>query len=101
MAIAERVRKAVFRLTANDTSPVSISIGVATIPGDASDKNGLIGAADTALYYGKQSGGDRVVRSTYVPREMRDLRGTLNQLARTALLHPDEDSVDSWPPTRR
>jgi diguanylate cyclase (GGDEF)-like protein/excisionase family DNA binding protein len=94
-AIGERVRQAVFRLTANDSRPVTISIGVATLPDDASDKNGLIGAADTALYYGKQSGGDRVVRAADVPSEMRDLRGTLDQLARTALLHPGDEAVET------
>ncbi|MDP9468055.1 MAG: GAF domain-containing protein [Chloroflexota bacterium] len=87
-SIGDRVRQAVFRLTANDATPVTISVGVATLPGDASDKNGLIGAADTALYFGKQSGGDRVVQASDVPGEMRDLRGTLDQLARTALQHP-------------
>jgi diguanylate cyclase (GGDEF)-like protein len=87
-AIGERVREAVSRLTSNDASPVTISIGVATLPGDADDKNGLIAAADIALYYGKQSGGDRVMRASHVPGEMRDLRGTLDQSARTALLVP-------------
>ena len=94
-AVAERVRQAVFRLTADDATPVTISVGVATLPGDASDKNSLIGAADTALYYGKQSGGDRVVRASDVPGEMRDLRNTLDQLARAALLRPEEGSVES------
>ena len=94
-SIGERVRQAVGRLTADDPTPVTISVGVATYPNDASDKNTLIGAADTALYYGKQSGGDRVVRASDVPGEMRDLRHTLDQLARAALLRPDEGSVES------
>ena len=93
-AVADRVRQAVYRLTANDPAPVTISVGVATLPDDAGDKNELIGAADTALYYGKQSGGDRVVRAGEVPEEMRRLRGTLDQLARTALQHPD-DAVET------
>ena len=92
-AVAERVRRAVARLTAKDRWPVTITVGLATLPGDASDKNGLIGTADTALYYGKQSGGDRVVAAVEVPREMRDLRGTLDQLARATLQRPDEGSV--------
>ncbi|MEX1072174.1 MAG: diguanylate cyclase, partial [Chloroflexota bacterium] len=94
-SIAERVRQAVSRLTANDETPVTISVGVATLPDDAGDKNGLIGAADTALYFGKQSGGDKVVRASEVPGEMRDLRHTLDKLARTALLRPDQGSVES------
>ncbi len=88
--IGERVRRAVARLTAKELSPVTITVGVASWPADADDKNALIAAADTALYYGKQAGEDRVVRATEVPREMRDLRGTLDQLARAALLRADE-----------
>jgi diguanylate cyclase (GGDEF)-like protein/excisionase family DNA binding protein len=94
--VGERVRAAVARLTARDPEPVTISIGVAAFPGDAPAKNDLIAAADTALYYGKQSGGDRVVRADEVPREMRDLRTTLDRLARAALRHPDDPaSVDT------
>jgi diguanylate cyclase (GGDEF)-like protein len=86
--IGERVRRAVSGLTSNDPTPVTISIGVATTPGDAGDKNELIAAADIALYHGKQVGGDRVMRATDVPAEIRDLRDALDQSARTALLHP-------------
>jgi diguanylate cyclase (GGDEF)-like protein/excisionase family DNA binding protein len=91
-AVAERIRTAVSRLTAREMLPVTISVGVATYPDEADDKNGLIAAADTALYYGKQSGGDMVVRAEDVPREMRDLRTTLDQLARAALGHADDTS---------
>ena len=96
-AIGERARQAVSRLTAGDPSPVTISIGVATIPDDADDKNGLIAAADIALYHGKQAGGDRVTRAAEVPGEMRDLRDTLDRSARTALLRPQDagDDLDS------
>jgi diguanylate cyclase (GGDEF)-like protein len=96
-AIGDRVRQAVARLTSNDTTPVTISVGVATLPGDASDKNGLIAAADIALYYGKQSGGDRVMRASDVPGEMRDLRDTLDQSARTALLLPQAAGSETDP----
>jgi len=89
-AIGERVRRAVSGLTSNDPTPVTISIGVATMPGDASDKNELIAAADIALYHGKQSGGDRVMSASDVPAEIRDLRDTLDRSARTALLRPQD-----------
>ena len=89
-AVAERVRAAVARLTGSDAAPVTITIGLATYPSDAPAKDALIAAADTALYYGKQSGENRVVRIEQVPQEMRDLRGTLDELARTALRHPDD-----------
>jgi diguanylate cyclase (GGDEF)-like protein len=95
-AIGERVRGAVARLTAKEASRVTITVGVAAYPHDAADKNDLIAAADTALYLGKQSGEDRVVRADQVPPEMRALRTTLDELARAALQHPDEGpTVDS------
>jgi diguanylate cyclase (GGDEF)-like protein len=89
-SVGERVREAVARLTAKDRAPVTITIGVAAFPADAADKNDLIAAADTALYFGKQSGEDRVVRADEVPRDIHDLRSTLDGLARAALRHPDE-----------
>jgi diguanylate cyclase (GGDEF)-like protein/excisionase family DNA binding protein len=95
-AVGERVRGAVSRLTAKEATRVTITVGVAAYPHDAADKNDLIAAADTALYLGKQSGEDRVVRADQVPPEMRALRTTLDELARAALQHPDEGpSVDS------
>jgi diguanylate cyclase (GGDEF)-like protein/excisionase family DNA binding protein len=95
-SVGERVRQAVARLTAKDRAPVTITVGVAAFPADAADKNDLIAAADTALYYGKQSGEDRVVRADEVPRDIHDLRNTLDGLARAALRHPDEHgNVDS------
>ena len=96
VAVGERVRAAVARLTSGDPLPVTISVGVAAFPADAADKNALIAAADTALYYGKQSGGDRVTRANDVPTEMRELRATLDRIARAALRHPDDvTSVDT------
>ncbi len=89
-AVADRIRRTVARLTAMELTPVTITVGVASWPSDATAKNELIAASDTALYYGKQAGEDRVVLARDVPREMRDLRGTLDQLARAALLHGAE-----------
>jgi diguanylate cyclase (GGDEF)-like protein/excisionase family DNA binding protein len=92
VGIGERVRRAVFGLTSNDQIPVTISVGVATLPADAADKNELISAADAALYFGKQSGGDRVVRAADVPREMRDLRAST---ARAPDLPADEAALSA------
>ena len=83
--VAERIRAAVARLTATSPSPVTITIGVAGLPGDAHDRASLIEAADIALYYGKRAGQDRVVRSDQLPRDVVDLRGTLDELASAAL----------------
>jgi diguanylate cyclase (GGDEF)-like protein/excisionase family DNA binding protein len=89
-SVANRIRAAVERLTAGEPHAVTISVGVATYPDTATDKNELIAAADTALYFGKQSGGNQTVCTEEVPHEMRDLRTTLDRLARAALRHPDE-----------
>jgi diguanylate cyclase (GGDEF)-like protein/excisionase family DNA binding protein len=88
--VGDRIRRAVARLSAAESTPVTITVGAAAFPADAPDKNALISAADTALYHGKRSGENRVVRFADVPNEMRDLRGTLDQLARAALMHPEE-----------
>ena len=88
--VAERVRAAVARLTAGQASPVTITIGVAGLPGDAGDRASLIVAADTALYYGKRAGENRVVRSDQLPRDVVELRGTLDELASAALRDGDD-----------
>ena len=88
--VAERVRRAVARVTEGSEHAVTITVGVAMYPDDAADKNDLIAAADTALYFGKQAGEDRVVRADELPAEVRTLRGRLDELARAALRHPSE-----------
>ena len=88
--VAERIRTAVARLTADNITPVTITIGVASLPGQATDRGGLIAAADAALYYGKRSGENRVVRADHLPRELGDLRGTLDELASAALREGDD-----------
>ena len=42
------------------TGTVTISIGTATLPGDAESRDDLISAADRALYRAKQEGRNRV-----------------------------------------
>ncbi len=88
--VAERIRAAVADITASDASPVTITIGVAGMPGDAHDRASLIEAADTALYYGKRAGEDRIVRADQLPSDVVDLRGKLDELARAALRDGDD-----------
>jgi diguanylate cyclase (GGDEF)-like protein len=56
-AVAERVRDAV--RTSAGNLPVTISAGVATMPDDALDAEGLVATADAALYVAKREGRDR------------------------------------------
>ena len=91
--IAGRVLRAVGDLTAGETEPVTITVGIAALPGDATDRAALITAADTALYYGKRAGGNRVVRASELPGDVQELRGTLEQLASAALRDGDDAHV--------
>jgi diguanylate cyclase (GGDEF)-like protein len=63
---ADRLREAVQRVATriadgNNGEPVTISIGVAELPRDGSNKNELIDAADRAMYAAKRLGKNRVV----------------------------------------
>lgn len=61
--VAEKIREGIGREPVADGGGpirVTVSIGVAGYPEDASDPDGLIRAADAALYRAKRSGRDRV-----------------------------------------
>ena len=91
--VAQRIRRAVARLTSSDPSPVTITVGVAGMPADAGDRAGLIAAADSSLYYGKRAGEDRVARADRLPVGVENLRGTLEELA-TALRDENVHAVE-------
>ena len=67
-AIAQRIRQRVREIAfeGEKTQPqgiLTISIGVASFPEDATSKDDLIKRADEALYLAKESGRDRVCLS--------------------------------------
>jgi diguanylate cyclase (GGDEF)-like protein/excisionase family DNA binding protein len=57
---AERVRDGI-RATNPSDAAISVSIGVATFPGDAKSKAELLDKADWAMYVAKRAGRDRVI----------------------------------------
>jgi len=62
--LAERIRKAMEEFTftiRREKVQMTVSIGVATIPGDTLDEEDLIRKADEALYRAKREGRNRVV----------------------------------------
>lgn len=69
-AVAERVREAVAAepVAVGEASAirVTVSVGVATFPGDAGEDAALLAAADRALYAAKQWGRNRVVEAREV-----------------------------------
>lgn len=89
--VGQRIRRAVAALTKGEVAAVTITVGVAGLPGDARDRASLIVAADTALYYGKRAGENRVVRADQLPADVGDLRGTLEDLASAALRESDDE----------
>jgi two-component system cell cycle response regulator len=62
MGVAERVRNEIAREVGR--APVTISVGVATMPDNAGDLERLMAAADAALYDAKRTGRDRVAASS-------------------------------------
>lgn len=61
LKVGDRLRKLVSEMDA--IAPVTASGGVATYPTHAGDAEGLIKAADEALYESKRAGRDRITRS--------------------------------------
>jgi two-component system, cell cycle response regulator len=61
LVVAERLRESIAGI--ETVTPVTASAGVATFPGHAPDPEGLIKAADEALYESKRGGRNRVTRS--------------------------------------
>ena len=59
--LAERMRHRVRRRLRDSAAPITISFGVASFPAHADDGEGLLSAADRAVYAAKELGRDRSV----------------------------------------
>jgi len=61
LEVAERIRSAVSEAPLAPGGRVTVSIGLATLPGDAQTKTELLDKADWAMYVAKRRGRDRCV----------------------------------------
>ncbi|MFZ5814176.1 MAG: sensor domain-containing diguanylate cyclase [Bacillota bacterium] len=67
LEVAERIRTAVAEIDLGQEVPCTISLGVANFPVNALDGEGLLGAADEAMYLSKRSGKNRTSLSHRSP----------------------------------
>ena len=73
--VAERVRERIAREMEKKEIAVTCSIGIASYPSDGVISGELVTVADTALYFAKRTGGDRVYLSSKVLSEPLDDAG--------------------------
>jgi predicted signal transduction protein with EAL and GGDEF domain len=59
-AVAQRIRASIAGLETGAGSGITVSVGVACAPDDATTRDDLVAAADVALYRAKALGGDGV-----------------------------------------
>ncbi len=69
----------------DDQLPITMSIGVASAPGDAQTGKALIQKADTALYYAKKTGRDRLANAGQIALEDVFAKTALHQLDRATI----------------
>jgi diguanylate cyclase (GGDEF)-like protein/putative nucleotidyltransferase with HDIG domain len=74
--VAERVRVRIAREMEEKEISVTCSIGLASYPSDGVIFGELITVADTALYFAKRTGGNRVYLSSKILSESQDNAGT-------------------------
>jgi len=74
--VADRVRQRIADKMEKGESPVTCSIGLASYPSDGAVSRELVTVADTALYFAKSTGGNRVYLSSRILSEPQDSAGT-------------------------
>jgi len=67
--VAERVREKMIEEMVRQTNAITCSIGLASYPVDGVISGELVAGADTALYYAKWTGGNRIYLSSKSPSE--------------------------------
>jgi diguanylate cyclase (GGDEF)-like protein len=74
--VADRVRQAIAEEMEKREIDITCSIGLASYPSDGVMSGELITVADTALYFAKRTGGNRVYLSSKILSESQDNAGT-------------------------
>ena len=85
LAVADRIRRQLEDLQGDTELPISLSIGIAACPEDATSMAELIDLADAAMYLAKDEGGNQVKR--YIAAE--DGRGNSPQRIRKPRPRPE------------
>lgn len=94
IVVADRIRRLVQDLSRGLNLPISLSVGIASCPEDATSLTDLIDFADTAMYQAKGTGGNQV-RRYLVPIEGRPITP---KTGRTSRSRPPIELPDSLPP---
>ena len=90
--LLQRTRDRPFQLRdAAAAVPITLSIGYASAPQDATSSKGLYQAADTALFHAKQSGRDQAASAADIDPEKVFPRTALHRLKATGIAGRDEE----------
>ena len=90
--LLQRTRDRPFKVrTSGLELPITMSIGVASAPEDASDSKSLFQAADTALYHAKQSGRDRAAAAGDIDPKKVFPKTALHRLQVTGIVGRDDE----------
>jgi diguanylate cyclase (GGDEF)-like protein len=79
------VHKRPFQLNEEMELNITLSIGLASAPADAKDHTTLIQKADTALYYAKKAGRDRLANAGDIPPQDVFVKTALQQLGKAKI----------------
>jgi diguanylate cyclase (GGDEF)-like protein len=79
------VHKRPFQLNEEMDLSITLSIGISSAPADARDHTTLIQKADTALYYAKKAGRDRLAHTGDVPAQDVFVKTALQQMGKTKI----------------
>jgi diguanylate cyclase (GGDEF)-like protein len=74
LSVAERLRETIETLSEAEGLPITVSVGVATCPADATGLAALFARADARLYEGKSTGRNRVVGEVGAAKPEQPLR---------------------------